>query len=102
MLAACYKLIEVRGLKRLGFPLEVMGLNAIFAFVGSGVVARILTKTHVGTGNDAPTTYKWIYEHLFRPWAGTLNGSLLFAIATVCFWRLILYWMYRRSWYFKI
>jgi predicted acyltransferase len=102
LLAACYELIEVRGLQRLGFPLEVMGLNAIFAFVGSGVVARILTKTHVGTANDAPTTYKWIYEHLFKPWAGTLNGSLLFAIATVCFWWLILYLMYRRSWYFKI
>ena len=79
-----------------------MGLNAIFAFFGSGFVARILIKTHIGTGSGATTTYTWIYEHLFKPWAGDLNGSLLFAIATVCFWWLILYFMYRRSWYFKI
>ena len=102
LLAASYELIEVRGLKWLGFPLEVMGLNAIFAFFGSGFVARILIKTHIGTGSGATTTYTWIYEHLFKPWAGDLNGSLLFAIATVCFWWLILYFMYRRSWYFKI
>ncbi|MDZ8052195.1 MAG: acyltransferase family protein [Aulosira sp. ZfuVER01] len=102
LLAACYELIEVRGWKWLGFPFEVMGLNAIFAFVGSGFVARILIKTHIGNGSDASTTYTWIYEHLFKPWAGALNGSLFFAITTVCFWWLILYFMYCRSWYFKI
>ncbi|QIR35520.1 DUF5009 domain-containing protein [Tolypothrix sp. PCC 7910] len=102
LLAACYELIEVRGLKWLGFPFEIMGLNAIFAFVGSGFVARILIKTHIGNSSDAPTTYTWIYEHLFKPWAGALNGSLLFAMTTVIFWWLILYFMYRRSWYLKI
>ncbi|MBD2339444.1 DUF5009 domain-containing protein [Calothrix sp. FACHB-156] len=102
LLAACYELIEVRGLKLLGFPFEVMGLNAIFAFVVSGFIARILIKTRIGNGSDAPTTYTWIYEHLFKPWAGALNGSLLFAITTVIFWWLILYFMYRRNWYFKI
>ncbi|BAY89195.1 MULTISPECIES: acyltransferase family protein [unclassified Tolypothrix] len=102
LLAACYELIEVRNFKWLGFPFEVMGLNAIFAFVGSGFVARILIKTHIGNGSDAPTTYTWIYGHLFKPWAGALNGSLLFAITTVIFWWLILYFMYRRNWYFKI
>jgi predicted acyltransferase len=102
LLAACYELVEVRGFGRLAFPLEVMGLNAIFAFVGSGLVARILIKTHIGNGSNAPTTYTWIYQHLFKPWAGALNGSLLFAIATVCFWWVMLYLMYRRNWYFKI
>ncbi|WP_277878032.1 acyltransferase family protein [Tolypothrix sp. FACHB-123] len=102
LLAACYELIEVRSFQRLSFPLEVMGLNAIFAFVGSGLFARILIKTRIGIGSDAPSTYTWIYQHLFKSWAGALNGSLLFAIATVCFWWLILYIMYRRNWYFKI
>ncbi|MEH1910381.1 hypothetical protein [Nostoc sp.] len=81
---------------------QVMGLNAIFAFVGSGFVVRILIKNHIGTGTEATTTYTWIYTHLFKPWAGALNGSLLFAIATGCFWWLILYFMYRHSWYLKI
>ena len=101
LLAACYETIEVRDWKW-GRPFEIMGLNAIFLFVGSGIVARILLKTHIGSGETAPTTYTWIYENWFLPWAGPLNGSLAFAVAAVLFWWLILYGMYRRGWAIKI
>ncbi|NES23745.1 MAG: DUF5009 domain-containing protein [Symploca sp. SIO3E6] len=102
LLAACYETIEVRNWRRWGLPFEVMGLNAIFLFVGSGIVARILHKTHIGAGDDAPSTYAWIYENIFQSWAGALNGSLFFALTTVLLWWLILYGMYRRSWFFKV
>jgi len=101
LLAACYETIEVRDWKW-GRPFEIMGVNAIFLFVGSGIVARILLKTHIGTGANAPTTYTWIYENWFVPWAGPLNGSLGFAVTAVLFWWLILYGMYRRGWAIKI
>ncbi|MEG4277736.1 heparan-alpha-glucosaminide N-acetyltransferase domain-containing protein [Microcoleus sp. MON1_C1] len=101
LLAACYETIEVRGWKW-GRPFEIMGLNAIFLFVASGIVARILLKTHIGTGENAPSTYTWIYENWFLPWAGPLNGSLAFAVTAVLFWWLILYGMYRRGWAIKI
>jgi predicted acyltransferase len=101
LLATCYETIEVRGWKW-GRPFEIMGLNAIFLFVGSGIVARILLKTRIGTGKTASTTYNWIYENWFVPWAGTFNGSLAFAVTAVLFWWLILYGMYRRGWVFKI
>lgn len=102
LLAACYELIEVRRLRRWGWPFEVMGLNAIFVFVASVLVIKILNFTHVGVGESAPTTYTWIYEHFFLPWAGAMNGSLLFAIVTVLFWWTIVYRMYRRRWFVKI
>ncbi|MEG4404791.1 heparan-alpha-glucosaminide N-acetyltransferase domain-containing protein [Microcoleus sp. MON2_D5] len=101
LLAVCYDTIEVRGWKW-GRPFEIMGLNAIFLFVASGIVARILLKTHIGTGENAPSTYTWIYENWFLPWAGPLNGSLAFAVTAVLFWWLILYGMYRRDWAIKI
>jgi predicted acyltransferase len=101
LLAACYETIEVRGWKW-GRPFEIMGLNAIFLFVASGIVARILLKTHIGSGANAPTTYTWIYENWFVPWAGPLNGSLAFAVTAVLFWWLILYGMYRRGWQMRI
>ncbi|MEG4915266.1 heparan-alpha-glucosaminide N-acetyltransferase domain-containing protein [Microcoleus sp. B7-D4] len=101
LLAFCYETIEVREWKW-GRPFEIMGLNAIFLFVASGIVARILLKTHIGTGENAPTTYTWIYENWFVPWAGPLNGSLAFAVTAVLFWWLILYGMYRRGWAIKI
>jgi predicted acyltransferase len=101
LLAVCYETIEVRGWKW-GRPFEIMGLNAIFLFVASGIVARILLKTHIGTGENTPTTYTWIYENWFLPWAGSLNGSLAFAVTAVLFWWLILYGMYRQGWMIKI
>ncbi len=102
LLAACYELIEVRRWHRWGRPFEVMGLNAIFVFVASVLVIKILNNTHVGGSDSAPTTYTWIYEHCFLPWAGAMNGSLLFAIVTVLFWWAILYAMYRQRWFVKI
>ncbi|MEP6516435.1 acyltransferase family protein [Microcoleus vaginatus] len=101
LLAFCYETTEVRNWKW-GRPFEIMGVNAIFLFVASGIVARILLKTHIGTGENAPTTYSWIYENWFVPWAGPLNGSLAFAVTAVLFWWLILYGMYRRGWQIKI
>lgn len=102
VLALCYQLIEVRGLKRWGFPLEVMGLNAIFLFVGSGLLGRLLIKTPIGNGTNAISVKTWIYQNWFSAWAGDLNGSLLFAIANVILWWVILYGMYRRRWFLKI
>lgn len=102
VLALCYQLIEVRGLTRWGFPLEVMGLNAIFLFVGSGLLGRLLMKTPIGNGTDAMSVKTWIYQNWFSAWAGDLNGSLLFAIANVILWWVILYGMYRRRWFLKI
>lgn len=100
--AACYELIEVRRIRRWGFPFQVMGLNAIFVFVVSGLFVRLLYKTKIGLGEDAPSTYTWIYETFFQPWAGDFNGSLLFAIASVLFWWSLLYLLYRKGWFFKV
>ena len=102
LLAVCYEWIEVRGRRHWGKPFEIIGLNAIFVFVASVLMIKILVKTHVGTGEKAPTTYTWIYEHLFVPWAGAMNGSLLFALLTVLFWWGVAYAMYQRRWFFKV
>jgi predicted acyltransferase len=102
LLAACYEWIEVRRRQRWGKPFEVMGLNAIAIFVASVLMIKILVKTHIGTGENAPSTYTWIYQHLFVSWAGAMNGSFLFALVTVLFWWLVGYGMYRQRWFFKV
>ena len=102
LLAACYELVEVRKQRRWGKPFEIMGLNAIFLFVASVLLIKILVKTHIGTGEKALTAYTWIYEHLFVPWASAMNGSLLFALLTLAFWWVVGYGMYRRCWFVKV
>ncbi len=102
LLAACYESIEVRQQRRWSKPFEVMGMNAIFLFVASVSLIKLLVKTKIGTGENAPTTYNWIYEHLFMPWAGAMNGSFLFALVTLVFWWGVGYLMYRQHWFIKV
>jgi len=102
LLAACYELIEVRNYRRWGKPFEAMGLNAIFAFVASVLLIKILVKTHIGTGEAAPTTYTWLSQQILFFWTSPINASLLFAIATLLFWMGILYIMYRQRWFWKL
>ncbi|KAB8332178.1 acyltransferase family protein [Scytonema tolypothrichoides VB-61278] len=102
LLASCYELIEVRRVRRWDKPFEVLGLNAISLFVASVLLIKVLVRTKVGSGENAPNTYDWIYQNVFASWAGALNGSLLFAIVTVLLWVAVAYVMYRRRWFFKV
>ncbi len=102
LLAACYELIEVRRIKRWSKPFEIMGLNAIALFVASVLLIKILVKTNIGTGEKAPSTYNWIYQNVFASWAGTFNGSFLFALVTVLLWLLVAIIMYRQRWFLKV
>ncbi len=102
LLAACYELIEVRLIRRWSRPFEIMGLNAIALFVASVLLIKILVKTNIGSGENAPSTYNWIYQNIFASWAGALNGSLLFAILTVLLWLAVGIVMYRQHWFIKV
>ncbi|PMB05698.1 DUF5009 domain-containing protein [Fischerella thermalis CCMEE 5198] len=102
LLAFCYELIDVRRVRRWGKSFEIMGYNPIFLFTASVLLIKILVKTTVGTGENAPSTYYWIYRNLFVPWAGAYNGSLFLAIATVLLWLVVAYAMYRRRWLIKV
>ncbi|PLZ98774.1 DUF5009 domain-containing protein [Fischerella thermalis CCMEE 5268] len=102
LLAFCYELIDVRRVRRWGKSFEIMGYNPIFLFTASVLLIKILVKTTVGTGENAPSTYNWIYQNLFLPWAGAYNGSLFLAITTVLLWLVVAYAMYRRRWLIKV
>ncbi len=102
LLGAMHWVIDVR--KRRGPWMEwmvVYGMNAIAVFVASGMVAKALTRIHVG-GQDGTSLYAWLYETLFRSWLGDLNGSLGFALATVAFWLGMMWILHARRIYVKI
>jgi predicted acyltransferase len=98
VLAPCYWLIEVRGIDRWAVPAYVLGLNALVAFVGSGLMARLLILTRVGSPDGPISLQRWIYLHGFSSWAGPLNGSLAYAIIFLLVWVGILWVPYQRKW----
>jgi predicted acyltransferase len=100
-LAACYELVDVRKYRKWFKPFEVLGLNAIFIYVASIVFIKLIMVNEIGSGKQAKSIYEWLNSSLFG-WAGDLNSSVLFAIATVLLWLGVSYLMYRRSWFLKI
>ncbi len=47
VLAACLTIFDIRGWRRLARPFEVVGVNAIFVFVCSGLLSIALSRNHV-------------------------------------------------------
>lgn len=102
-LGVCYWLIDIKEWRRLAFPAMVFGKNAIAVYVLSGIVVDILILIRMPAADGATTSlYSWIYQHLFVPWAGPLNGSLAFALTFLLVLYGAMYLLYRRRIFIKI
>lgn len=99
VLAGCLLKFDVWGWRRLARPFEIVGVNAIFVFVASGLVAQLLGILEV----DGMSLHGWLYSKLFTSWIMDPRlASLAYALATVTFWWLILWAMSRRGWSVRV
>jgi len=79
-------------------PFVIYGVNPIVAFVGSGVLARLIyTLWHVSYHGQSVALQDAIYQILFLPWLPPRVASLAFAISFVLLWYGILTVLYRRN-----
>lgn len=102
LLGPLYWIIDVRGVRGIWEQwMVVYGMNAIAVFVASGMLTKAMGRVRVG-GADGTSLYNWIYETVFRPWAGTYNGSLAFAVCYVGFWLCLMWILHARRIYIKI
>jgi predicted acyltransferase len=96
-------MIDVRKWRLGTMPAVVFGSNPLVAFVGSGLLARILVLVQVPDKTGKTVSLKGaMYEGLFAPLAGPVNGSFLFAVSTVAFWLLVLWLFHKKKLYIKI
>jgi predicted acyltransferase len=98
VLALCFWAADVGRWHRLARPFEVMGVNAIFAYVASEVGRDVLVYSRRPGGVSARD---YLYAHL-APWAGSANASLLLALGILAWWWMVLFVMDRRRWFLKI
>lgn len=84
-------------------PFVVYGVNPIVAFVGSGVLARLIyTLWHVNYQRKSVALQDAIYQIVFLPWLPPRVASLAFAISFVLLWYGILLVLYRRNIILKV
>jgi predicted acyltransferase len=99
VLAICLLAFDVCGWRRFARPFEIVGINAIFVFVASGLVAQLLGIVRIAGVN----AHAWLYGHMFTSWITDPElASLGFALTTVTVWWLILWGMSRLGWSVKV
>jgi predicted acyltransferase len=93
--AACCWTFDVSNLASWRHPFEVVGRNAIFAYVASHMLGQYLSKATIGM----MSLREWLFESTVTPWLtdGRL-ASLVFAVAVVVIFWLVLWAMSRRGW----
>jgi predicted acyltransferase len=111
VLAGCLMKFDIWGWRRIARPFEIVGVNAIFVFVASGVVGTALNRWHVGD----VTAHQWLYDKIVaglnHPRLASLGydwiadpkfASLCYALGMVAFWWLVLWIMWRLGWILRV
>lgn len=102
-LATCMWIIDYLNIRGWIKPFVIYGMNSIIAFVGSGVMARIIyTLWKVNYGGKQISIESAIYKSLYASWLPGRWASLAFAICFVALWLGILTVLYRRKIFLKV
>lgn len=100
-LACCYWVIDARGHRRWAWPAVVFGVNALAVYVLSSLVARALYRV-VLPGPGEVTANRWLYQHLFLPWAPPEIASLAYAMAYLGIWWGLMVALYRKGIWLRV
>ena len=98
-----YWLMDVKGHTRWAKPFVIYGMNAIAVFVLSGIIGRLITLIRLAGPDGAPETLKGlIYRTVFVPYFSPVNASTLFAVAFIVVMYLVVWVMWKKSWFIKV
>jgi predicted acyltransferase len=105
--AIFYFLIDAKGYKKWAHPFVVYGMNAIFVFVLSGLIAKTLglwkVNVLLSNGEYRNVSLKTILmQNIFEPLFSPINASLAFAVCFILFMYLIVWVMYKRKIFIKV
>jgi predicted acyltransferase len=103
VLAACLWVIDRQRVTWWTTPFKVFGVNPLVAFVGSGLMARLIySLLKVPAGDGSVSVQSVIYDALFASWLEPRDASLAFALCFTGFWLLVLWALYRRNVFIRV
>jgi predicted acyltransferase len=102
-LATIMWIVDVHGVKKWTQFFVIYGTNPLVAFVGSGLMARLIYSViHVQFRGGDTSLQAAIYQSAFASWLSPVNASLAFALSFVGIWFGLLYVLYRRRIFWKV
>ena len=103
-LATCMWLIDVMQVRRWTFPFVVYGTNPMLAFLGSGLMARIIASLwtwETGTGSRI-SAQGYVFNTLYASWLPPREASFAYAVSFVTLWFLLLWVAWKRGFVLKV
>jgi predicted acyltransferase len=98
VLATCLWLVDVHHIRGWITPFVMYGVNPLIAFVGSGLMARVIASLwRVHVGGKLMSVQQASYELWFQPFFAEKFASLLWGLCFVALWWGILALLYRRN-----
>jgi len=89
--------------KRLAWPLQVFGMNALFLFALSGVIAKAMGYFKLTGPEGQPISLQaWLYAPLRHSGLQPENASLVFALGFVGVMFLVAWFMWHKRWFVKV
>lgn len=102
-LASTIWIVDVRRSRWWTLPFVAFGVNPLLAFVGSGLVARLIASLiRVPWEGTTVPLQVVIHQALFASWLPPKPASLAFAITFVLVWLAILIPLHRRRWIWRV
>ena len=103
MLGITYWLVDIQGYKKWIKPFVVFGTNAIFAYVLSGIIAKLFYSIKWTTDGDTTVTLGgWLYQNIFLTILPDYPASLAYAIMNVLLVYTATLWLYRNKVFIKV
>lgn len=102
-LGVIYWIADILGYQRWTKPLTIYGMNALFVYMLSVIVAKLMyTIKWLTVDGSVQTLGGWIYKNMFLTWLSDYNASLGYAIMHVLFFWLIAWVMYKRKIFIRV
>jgi len=97
-------IIDIKKQNKWAIPAIHFGTNPLFIFIFSGIYIKTILFLIKPTGSHGVkiSGYKYLFEEVFVPIAGNMNGSLLFAVTHIIAFWLLTYLLYKKKIFIKI
>jgi len=103
-LATCMWIIDVMQVRRWTFPFVVYGTNPMLAFLGSGLMARMISSiwTWEASAGGRISAQGFVFNSLYASWLPRQEASFAYALSFVALWFLMLWGAWKRGFVLKV
>jgi len=99
VLALLVYILDIVKIQKWSFPFKVFGRNALVSYIISSLVSTAMIQIFKTKDGNL---YGYLYNDVWQPLLGDLNGSLAFAISITAFVFMFAYILYRKNIMIKI